>query len=689
MQIVVHLCLVGASIVLLVARSFEWPSPITPEKAWKPVSTVHSEMHTIVILLVAVGLQFSVLSTTAPLLQNWIERADAQINSYRLYAISNLASFVALISYPLLIEPYFRLHTQAWTWTAGYLVFSSGVSYCAATGAGGPKLLSASKIAPVGGSKVSLYLHWLGLAACASTALFAITNVMCQDVASFALLWVVPLSLYLFSFVICFGTSRLYKRIIFHPLLAVATILAFIARCTYSIAFQLVAYSLVLFAICVTCHGELERLKPGPAGLTYFYTAVATGGALGGIFVVLVAPLAFPDFWEFDLALWGVSALMVFTVHRDRNSWWYSLKSWWGIGLFIFAFVSPMIASHFAPSVGGVMNDLNYYHALELLTLVVLLCIFITRRKFKRIPLRGIQISVVAMLVLCGWMSMAFIQRRAADHVIARIRNFYGVFMVQQDQSLTLLIHGGTYQGAQFRGVNSRLRPTTYYGHNSGIGILLENHPKRISNESMRIGVVGLGVGTLAAYGRPGDYLRFYEIDPDILRLSEGPHPLFTYLEDSLARYDVVIGDARLSLESEAIHNRLQNLDVLVIDAFNGDAIPVHLLTKEAAQAYLQHLSPDGVLAFHVTNASLDLVPVTLGLGREFGLSVLLTKGYDSDFNVYNEWVLLSRDRGILKMPQLLQSGRLLDFEPSCELWTDDYSDVWRLMVARFGEREK
>jgi hypothetical protein len=433
------------------------------------------------------------------------------------------------------------------------------------------------------------------------------------------------------------------------------------------------------------CHGELERLKPNRTRQTLFYTAVSAGGALGGAFVVLVAPLLFPDWWEFYLALWGACALTIFTVLRDPNSWWYSRKHWGSIALLVFAFAFPEIAGRFIPAVGAVMNSLNQFHVVECCVVVALLITSIARRQFRP-SLPNNRICALTTLFLYGLMFVSVIRWQDSDHVIVQVRNFFGVLRVQQDESLTLLIHGGTYQGAQFRDGGSRRQPTTYYGHSSGIGLLLDHHPKRNLNEPIRIGVVGLGVGTLAAYGRPGDYMRFYEIDPDILRLSAGSHPQFTYLADSSARCDVVAGDGRLSLESEATSDQLQHFDVLVIDAFHGDAVPVHLLTKEAARIYLQQIDPDGVLAFHVTNASLDLVPVTLGLGREFGLSALLMRTNDSGVEVHNEWVMLSRNRQILNMLQLLGSGKLLDSESRSDLWTDDYSDVWRLMLAKFEE---
>ena len=417
---------------------------------------------------------------------------------------------------------------------------------------------------------------------------------------------------------------------------------------------------------------------------------VATGGALGGIFVGLFAPQVFPDFWEFELVLWGAAALVVITVYSDRSSWWYSRRPWIGVALLAAGFLIPWLANQLDPLVGATLRELGYYRALAFVALPALLTVVLLMfRSDKQHMLSGVQICVAAMLVLYAYMFVGFARWRGAS-VLARTRNFYGVFMVQQDRFMTLLIHGATYQGAQYRGRINHLIPTLYYGHDSGIGILLDNHPKRNSGTiaPMRLGVVGLGAGTLAAFGRPGDYIRYYEINPAILRLSQGPRPLFTFLKDCPARLDVILGDARLSMEAEAAHGELQELDVLVVDAFSGDEIPVHLLTKEAVETYLRHLSPDGVLAFHTTTASLDLKPVMLGLGGEFHLAVLPLIAHDRDTQGVNEWVLLSWNRQLLETPELLRFGRVIQADANSPVWADDYSNVWQLIVTKLRERD-
>jgi hypothetical protein len=680
----VHLLVVGASLLLLALHGVHWPSPITPGAQWKPTGPGDPESHVLAILVAGIGFPFFVLATTAPLVAHWSGQVDTRFSPFKFYALSNLGSILALLSYPTVIEPHIRLHVQAWIWTCGYVLFAIGIGYCAL---GVAKWgIEPTRSSPTHAPAAS-YMRWLALAACASAALLAITNVMCQDVAPVALLWAVPLSLYLISFIICFGRPRWYSRTLCHPLLGIAIILAFTARCTHSIAYQLPAYALVLFAICMTCHGELLRSKPSQAGLTSFYLTIATGGALGGCLVGLVVPQVFPDFWEFELLLWGAAALVIITVACERNSWWYSPQSWIGLALLGASVLIPWSANRLDPLIGATLHELGYYRALSCVTLAVLMVVAILAcLKSRQLRVRGVQICVLAMLTLYAYVFVEFSWWRGLN-AVARTRNFYGVFMVQQDESITLLIHAATYQGAQYRGRLNRLLPTLYYGYDSGIGVLLENHPKRRSTASpMRLGVVGLGAGALAAYGRRGDYLRFYEINPAILALSQGPHPLFTFLKDCPAKLDVILGDARLSMDAEVANGAAQDFDILVIDAFSGDEIPVHLLTKEAVEIYLNELSPDGVLAFHTTNASLDLKPVMAGLGREFHLAVLPLVARDRDTDGANEWVLLSRNREILDLPQLMRSGRVMAPDANAPIWTDDYSNLWQLMIAKLRQ---
>jgi hypothetical protein len=293
--------------------------------------------------------------------------------------------------------------------------------------------------------------------------------------------------------------------------------------------------------------------------------------------------------------------------------------------------------------------------------------------------IKPIPIAFVAVLLLFGY-SFPRLTWGFEGSTIARARSFYGILEVQDHPAERVLLHGKTVHGSQWKSPAYRRFPTTYYGPDSGIGQLMRYHPKRNPASPMRIGVVGLGAGTLAAYGLPGDYMRFYELDPDLLQLVRGPHAWFSYLDDSPARIDVVLGDARLSLEREAAAGARQNFDVLVLDAFNGDAIPVHLLTREAMQTCLYHLAPEGALAAHISSSALDLSPVLLGLMEEFHLHGSIVHANDSYTNSTSIWVILSPDLAALRTPGLRRYGGPLTSEGKPVLWTDDYSNVIGLL---------
>ena len=688
-----HSALLAGSLLLLIVQAAEWPSPITPGASWKPQDLSLPELRALAILAAAIGLPFFVLSASVPLLAHWLVRVNSN-RAYKLYAVSNAGALAGLLSYPILVEPHLTLRSQGWVWSVGYALFAISMSACAATAdtAGALPATSgghrASTPARTPRARVGAYWLWLALAGCGSASLVAVTHVVCQDIAPTALLWSIPLSLYLLSFVITFGRSRWYGRGVGLPLLAGAIMIAFVARCTHSVVFQLPAYLAALFAICMACHGELARCQPSATRTTAFYLAIAAGGALGSILAGVLAPRVFPDFWEFEIVLWAPGALIIATAIRDQDSWWYSGQAWWGAALVGAGLLIPWLAGHVNFLVGATLNELHFYQALAFIPAAVVAGIAIHRviagkPTSQRVAadLRARAADAVRVLVHRGTRAGA-----AAD-LVTRTRNFFGVIMVQRDRVMTYLIHGATFQGAQYRAISRVRLPTLYYGYDSGIGVLLENLAKRRLNKPMRLGVVGLGAGTLAAYGRPGDYIRFYEINPAIARLSQGAHPVFTYLSDCPSEVDVILGDARVSLEAEAARGDPQNFDVLVLDAFNGDETPTHLLTREAVATYLMHLAPDGVLAFHTTQASLDLKPVIQSLGAHFSLATLALTGRDQETDGTNEWVLLSRNRVPLDAAELSRLQVIADANELMPVWSDDYSSVWPLIAKALNGR--
>ena len=644
-----HAALLTSMLAVMALLAIRWPSPITPGPSWKPSTPDFPAPHILLLLMASIGLPFFLLSATAPLTQLWLSKLRPGSSPYWLYALSNFGSLLGLLSYPFVVEPYTRLHTQAWMWSGGFALFVlaclgsmarvSKTTPWRAGAAGNPP--SESRAATSSGfsmTEVTRSQRWLWflLAACASVMLLATTNVITQEVAVIPFLWVAPLCIYLISFILCFESDRWYRRRLFHVLLIGASCLAcyVLPRIVnvVSVPNQLMAFSAVLFVLCMVCHGELARLKPPPARLTSFYLTISAGGAAGGAFVSLLAPAIFPTFWEYNIGLVGCGILLLWVLWRDANSW------------------------------------------------------------LRAAPLRLAAVFAVALLAEAGY--LADWARHEFRASIVTSRNFYGEFVVKDDRDngpeyrANLLLHAGVTHGEQFRDPRYRHWPTTYYSEDSGVGIAIMNHPRRLNpdpkQQNLRIGVIGLGAGTIAAYGKAGDSIRFYEINPEVTRLSEGKNPVFTYLADSAAQISVVAGDARISLEREAANHELQNFDLLAVDAFNSDAIPVHLLTEEAFALYLKHLKPEGLLAIHISNGALNLAPVVEELGERFKLErAVFNSPTVGLFDSQAEWVILSRDKTFFQQPLIAaRADQNVDFRP-IPLWTDDYSNLFRLLKKR------
>jgi hypothetical protein len=612
MQAFLHIALLVAALCVL---------PIAPSVRWKPKSSDDPTLRILILLTACVGLPYFTLSATGPLLQSWLARRFANRSPYRLYALSNIASFLALLSYPTLVEPMLSRHTQSTAWSIALVLFALICGYCAMASSK-PAAQDMGNVVPSAIPVSSThYILWLLLPACASLLLLAVTNTICQDIAVIPLLWIVPLAIYLLSFVICFDSPRWYDRRLFVPLMLVALAVvcwaAFPGHDDLPISQRVGAYVFALFACCMVCHGELYRLKPLPQRLTGFYLFLAAGGSLGGVFVAIVAPLVFTNYTELQIGLMLAYVLMLVALFCDPGS--------------------PV--------------------------------------RHGRLPLVWIAASVAgALLALVLWASAS--AHLSGGKMIWRSRNFYGVLTIYQQGSgsheLRILHHGGITHGLQLLNSKVRDEPTTYYGRDSGVGLAFVSLP---STSPRRIGVIGLGAGTVATYGAPGDTMRFYEINPMVIQLAQW---WFTFLSDSQAKIDIVPGDARLSLEAEPG----QNFDLLVVDAFSGDAIPVHLLTAQCVELYLRHLAPHGLIAIHISNKHLDLEPVVRKLAAHAGLTAVKIHGMgDNLFDYDSDWMLMSPDPATLKSNLIRSaitpanlSGR------DVPLWTDDYSDLIRIL---------
>ncbi len=623
----VHVALLALSVSLIVVLGFLWVSPISPPARWKPVSGENPIGHIFMLLAVSVGLPYFMLSTNSPLIQSWFSRMFPERSPYRLYALSNLGSLLALVSYPVIFEPLLALRWQGWIWAGLYIVYGALTGYASLIGKRSKTLTTPPKTEVSPRPTKKTIALWIALSGTASLMLLAVTNQITQEVAATPFLWILPLTLYLLSFILAFENERWYNRPIFSALLLISTMgfITLAVRPTISYVIQIGVYSVLAFACFMICHGELYRLRPQPDHLTMFYLVVSIGGTVGGIFVNFVAPLIFKGYWEltYGLALVGVllAAMM---------------------------FIRPT---------PGLAKRPRFLFNLLVGTIVILTLIF----------------SVYYPIVI-------------SSSALMSERNFYGVVRVRRieqygNQAANILVHGRTEHGLQFIAAEAKDRPTAYFTAQSGIGLAIQNHPKR--NHSMKVGVLGLGIGTLAAYGQPGDEYRLYEINPSVIKLAEGYGGYFSFLQDSQADVSVVLGDARIALERELAQGENQQFDLLILDAFSSGSIPVHLTTKEAVALYLQHLSAEGILAANISNNYLDLVPVFKQLASYFDLDLVIieTPGNQEIGAAHVLWALMAQDPALLNVPAITERASTREATAKdINLWTDDYSNLFQIL---------
>jgi len=448
-----------------------------------------------------------------------------------------------------------------------------------------------------------------------------------------------------------------------------------------SLSAQIVLYSLILFACCMVCHGELARSKPGPRYLTSFYLTVAGGGAAAGLFVALLAPLLFNVFWEYQLGLWATALMVLLILMLEPDSWLRGRR----FGLFALVVMSAIL-----PGVTALAKPGNKPFLTLLPGCAVLAAVYVVMRWGDKAQndahRRALPMFCIALLVVLGG-TLFVVQWQQIRGSVWSSRNFYGVLDVRgtnenyPEWQVYSLYNGRILHGLQYRAQDKRDIPTTYFSTVSGVGrALLGIRTSRLNathGANLRIGVVGLGIGTLAAFGMPGDYIRFYEINPAVISIANDVQ-YFTYLKQCRAQLDVVTADARIGMERELAAERPQHFDMLAIDAFSGGSIPMHLLTEEAFRTYLREITPTGVLAVHVTNAHLDLTRVLSPIATELGLSyAFLHTNRDSERSTDSDWVLLSSDGAFLSSllrPEEIQSSR--PHESSHSRWTDDYSNL-------------
>lgn len=656
-QIVGHGILLAAALGAL---------PIEPAADWKPLDGISPAWHIIRLLTATVGLPYLALAAASPLMQAWFSRACPERSPYPLYALSNAGAMLALLSYPVLFEPNLPLGVQSRLWSAGFTAFAGLNILCMVAlwrgekvamrgsdkrpsepagviptkaGMESPQDRLAPDFRPDGGSeRISGSLpgstrggaarpwrqrmQWLILTASASLLLLATTNMICQDIAVVPFLWVAPLSLYLLSFIICFGRFQSYGRGLW-SLLVVLLMWVLADRETleeYGYALDMAGetalYLAALFAACMLCHGECFRLRPRPERLTEFYLMIGIGGALGGLLAGVVAPSVFTSYVEWRVGVMVVCAMALLVLGHSLMD---DYRTWKLIGLVVALPAAVMGAISLASAdtgLLGVMEQTRNFHG---------------------------------MVAVC--------ERNAGDPASHEI----------------LMRHGTTHHGGQFADPAKRRWPTAYYGEESGVGRALGYYREA---RPLRVGVVGLGVGTIAAYARPGDVYRFYELNPEVLRLARRH---FTYLGDCRGQCEVVLGDGRLSLEREAP----QNFDLLVLDAFSSDAIPVHLLTREAFELYRRHLAPGGVIAVHITNRHLRLAPVLEAAASHFGMKVLqVVTSEDGERLIFDaDWMLITENDAFVGAVPGMPPPDPAD-RSKVTLWTDHHSSLLPLLKS-------
>jgi hypothetical protein len=609
-QSVLHLGLLVVSILWL---------PIAPQSFWRTHLNIDPAWRILALLTFSIGPPFVLLSATGPLVQSWYARRAPGRSPYRLFALSNIASLLGLLAFPFLIEPRLSSRSQAALWSAVYLLFIASCGFAAWFSRAQIADAKAADAPPEDEAppRYHVKLLWLGLSACGSMMLLAVTNHLTENVAPVPLLWVVPLALYLLSFAIVFAKHRLYSRWLLARFLAVALGAAgyaiYDSSLTHAIQISVPLFWCSLFVVCLFCHGELVQKKPPASYLTSFYLTIALGGALGAVCVGLLAPHVLTGVYELPIVLL-LAAILAAIVHWREG---------WGARIFWFGTTGAMCA--------------------------VLILNVKTARK----------------------------------DTVASMRNFYATLRIEESGTIfphRALIHGTIQHGAQFLSWPEDRNPTTYYGRKSGVGLALQfccDGPKRV-------GIIGLGTGTLAAYGKPGDEFRFYEINPQVIKVAQD---WFSYLKQSPAKSEIIPGDARLSLEREPP----QEFDVLAVDAFSGDAIPVHLLTKEAFALYFRHLKPDGILAVHTSNTYLDLAPVVKLLADDAKYSArLISSEEDAPALISSaDWVLVTRNQRFLDIPETSVGSESIPLPDHLRLWTDDYNNLYKILRSlKYATRE-
>jgi hypothetical protein len=629
-QVLTHCGLLGFSCLLL-----PWGvpnAPLLPQDASPTFAVLFS-------LLGVVGVPYVLVTATAPLLQAWGYSFSATTSPYRLYVVSNLGSLLGLLLYPFAVGPSLNLQQQFLSWSTLFVAFAGIFLLLGKYAKKDAMTSTAAIVAPARSDPerhdktVLPYLHWAALSAGGSVLLLATTNFLSQDIAVTPFVWVLPLSLYLTSFIVTFDHTRWYQRRVWFPLGLLTSIYAtdfFIRQYRSGIAEineQLVVFLVALFVGCMVLHGELFRSKPEPQRLPTFYVWLALGGAAGGVFVNFIAPILFSEFWELPLGLMAVTCAM--------------------------ALVSFQYASH---------RENTLYASI---------------------------FSVVASISLfIGSLSVLALAKEERADVISAKRGFYGVLKVREadvgrPEHHKTLYYGQINHGTEYLNEPLRSTPLSYYDRESGIGVVmtaLESTGGASGEQPKEVGILGLGAGALTTYLRSGDHFTFYELNPQVVEVARNE---FSYLSGLDRDVTIIVGDGRVSLARPA-NNHSRKFDLLVMDAFSGDAIPTHLLTREAFEVYHSRLKPTGILAVHISNRFLDLQPLMYGLAESLEWqSALVRRPRSSDGRIKRStWVIMGSNPGLFAEQRDWKYFQ--DWTPEVKqrqlVWTDDAINIFPLL---------
>jgi hypothetical protein len=750
-QILLHVGLLLVSLAVL---------PIIPSARWKPAGGDDPLLGILGLLAATVGLPYFLLSATSPLLQSWYSRANGGAMPYRFFALSNAGSMAGLLTYPVLVEPNLTNGHQAWMWSTGFIVFVIFfvvVAFFSRQAAADESVTDRSQSGPdtTPAPTWTDKLIWMGLAGCASALLLAVTNHLTQNVAAIPFLWVLPLSLYLLSFILCFDSDRWYKRRLFTrlavvELLATAYAMSDSGNFT-SLKIAVAMFSAALFVLFMVCHGELSLRRPSSRHLTSFYLMVSVGGAAGGLLVGFVFPYVLHALIDLPIVLSLTAFLFVWLLWRDysarsgevrqdekfldepRDKFVMTILTAGGFAFVVARLVMakyngapPLLEASFdAPallSLAGLfvlyllwrsrgVEDPSDENRDRLVTLILVLATGVlavpaVQNRFAAVGFPAMLVPAVLLAAYLSWRCRdsfsnnvvvcavavglacgmtGYLARESWNAVgSARLlmRNFYGALVVYDEQTdgdmgpVRVLRHGTINHGEQFLWPQNLRHATTYYAEKSGLGLALRS--LRLEG-NVNVGSIGLGAGTTATYAQPGDHYFFYDINPNVLKIATTQ---FSFLLHCYGNHDVILGDARLSLENELKRGVNRQFDLLSVDAFSGDAIPVHLLTREAYNIYWQHLRPNGVLAVHVSNLYLSLAPgVALAAAADGKQAMEINfEGNDDREETASEWVLVTSRKGFFERDEIKAVATKIDPIPGLREWTDDYSNLYKIL---------